>query len=188
MEKAKQGESIEGLKLILPSAEWADEIKDFRSEFMKTESSMDGQGPLYNMEDPLAWISWSRAQEKRETCAPDLVPATQFLYVDEKRHHLIGMIQVRHELNDFLAEYGGHIGYSIRPCDRRKGYGTLQMQAVMPYCWSLGLQKVLITCLQENAGSEKIIRACGGSYESTAVLHDQKQGNLYLKRFWISKP
>jgi predicted acetyltransferase len=178
----------EEMKLILPSAEWADEIKDFRREFLETESSMDGQGLLPRMDDPLKWITWSRAQEKRETCSPDLVPATQFLYVNDEVHHLAGMIQVRHEFNDFLAKYGGHIGYSIRPCDRRKGYGTAQLQAVLPYCWSIGLNEVLITCLRGNTGSEKIILACGGVYESTVTLHDEKQGDLFLKRFWIRRP
>ena len=45
----------------------------------------------------------------------------------------------------------------------------------------------MITCLRDNTGSEKIIRACGGVYDSTAVLHDEKQGDLYLKRFWIDQ-
>lgn len=123
METMRNRNSIPELKLLLLSAEWADEIQEFRREFIESRSSMDGQGPLCRMADPLEWIAWSRAQEKRETCEPGLVPATQFLYVDEKNHHLIGMIQVRHERNDYLAGYGGHIGYSIRPCDRRRGYG-----------------------------------------------------------------
>lgn len=67
------------LKLVLPPAARADEIKDFRSEFIENKSSTDGHGPLQRIEDPLEWIAWSRAQEKRETCSPDLVPATQFL-------------------------------------------------------------------------------------------------------------
>lgn len=176
------------LKLILPSAEWADEIADFRREFLASGSSMDGQGPLARMADPLEWIAWSHAQQKRETCAAGLVPATQFLYVDEQAHHLAGMIQVRHELNDYLARFGGHIGYSVRPGDRRRGYGTRQLKAVLPYCWSLGLDRILITCRRGNIGSEKIILACGGVYEDTAELHDPERGDLWLKRFWISHP
>lgn len=92
------------------------------------------------------------------------------------------MIQVRHYFNDFLSMFGGHIGYSIKPCERRKGYATSMLKAILLYCKDLGLDKILITCIDGNIGSEKAILNNGGVYESTVCEQDR---NRNLKRFWI---
>ena len=91
--------------------------------------------------------------------------------------------QVRHTFNDFLEKYAGHIGYSVRPSERRQGYATAQLRAVLPFCREIGLGKVLISCIDGNVGSERTILACGGVYESTVYEPDE---GVYLKRFWIT--
>ena len=96
------------------------------------------------------------------------------------------MIQVRHEFNEFLEKYGGHIGYSVRPSERRKGYAKAMLAAALPFCWhELGLDRVLVSCLRENEGSRRTILANGGIYEST-VLEPLDQ--VYLERYWIERP
>ena len=92
------------------------------------------------------------------------------------------MIQVRHYFNDYLSRFGGHIGYSVKPDERRKGYATSMLKAILPYCKDLGLDKILITCIDDNIGSEKVILNNGGVYESTVNEPDMKRN---LKRFWI---
>jgi predicted acetyltransferase len=171
------------LTLCQPEAAWADEISAFRQEFLKAGSSMDGTSSLETMPDPLKWIQHCRNKSRRKTCPPQLVPATEFLYVEEKTHEIIGMINVRHELNENLALPGGHIGYCIRPSQRRHGYGTRMLKDTLPYCRSIGLERVLITCLQENTASARIIRAAGGKFESTIALADHPE--IVYKRFWI---
>ena len=93
------------------------------------------------------------------------------------------MLQVRHYFNDWLSKFGGHIGYSIKPDERRKGYATSMLKAILPYCKDLNLDKILITCIDDNIGSEKTILNNGGVYESTVNEPDRK---CNLKRFWIT--
>lgn len=92
-------------------------------------------------------------------------------------------MDVRHYFNDFLEQYGGHIGYSIRPSERRKGYATAMLRESLKYCREIGLIKILVTCLKDNEVSRKIILSCGGIYERTAV--DPKTANHY-ERYWIT--
>ena len=92
------------------------------------------------------------------------------------------MLAVRHFLNETLEKYGGHIGYSIRPSERRKGYAKKMLKAALPFCRELGLRQVLITCREDNIASERTILANGGVYEST-VREPEK--DVRLKRFWI---
>lgn len=90
---------------------------------------------------------------------------------------------MRHYFNDYLSEFGGHIGYSVKPSERRKGYATSMLNAILPYCREIGLDKILITCIDGNIGSEKTILNNGGIYESTVYEPCEK---CSLKRFWIA--
>jgi predicted acetyltransferase len=93
------------------------------------------------------------------------------------------MLQVRHRLNDFLEKYGGHIGYSVRPSERRRGYAKEMLKMALPFCRQIGIDKILITCIDGNIGSEKTILANGGVYETT--VHEPNE-NVDLKRYWIA--
>ena len=169
--------------LTRPTAAYADQIRELRQEFLDAGSSMDGMGPLRRMEDPEAYITRCVRDEDPNQIPANRVPATQFLFIRAEGNRLIGMIQVRHYFNEQLAQYGGHIGYSIRPGERRKGYAKEMLRMALPYCRELGLEKVLITCIDGNIGSEKTILANGGVYESTVYEPDEQ---IYLKRFWIT--
>lgn len=169
--------------LIEPSKIYEEQIREYRQDFLDTNSSMDGCGPLCKCEDPITYISECEKCTASETLPDGLVIATQFFYVRKADNRLVGMIQVRHYFNDYLSKYGGHIGYSIRPNERRKGYATSMLNAVLPYCREIGLDKILITCNDGNIGSEKTILNNGGIYESTIYESDEK---CNLKRFWIT--
>lgn len=169
--------------LIEPSEIYAEQIREYRQDFLDTNSSMDGCGPLCKCEDPITYISECEKCTVSGTLPDGLVIATQFFYVRKADNCLVGMIQVRHYFNDYLSKYGGHIGYSIRPNERRKGYATSMLNAVLPYCREIGLDKILITCIDGNIGSEKTILNNGGIYESTVYESGE---NCSLKRFWIT--
>ena len=104
------------------------------------------------------------------------------MLVREEDHKIVGMIQVRHCFNDYLEKYGGHIGYSVAPDERRKGYASQMLEMVLPECRKLGIGKVLITCRKGNEGSRKTILKNGGIYESEVYEPDNK---VYLERYWI---
>ena len=169
------------MKLVLPSPEYAGEIAAYRREFLQQGGSMDGAGPLRRMEDPLEWIAFCQRLMRGE--AEDWVADTQFLYVREADGKIVGMMDVRHDLNDYLAEYGGHIGYSVRPGERRKGYAGRMLALGLDYCWDqLGLDRVMVNCLEENEASRRTILSCGGVYDST--VHEPEE-DIDLERYWI---
>ena len=174
---------MEKLILIKPSAEYADQIKEYRQEFLDAGDSMDGTGSLRRFDDPLDFIQKCKDYESLETLPADRVLATQFMLVRKSDGKVLGMLQVRHYFNEYLEKFGGHIGYSVRPSERRKGYAKQMLKMALPYCREIGLDKVLITCIDGNIGSEKTILANGGVYESTVYEPNKKE---YLKRFWIT--
>ncbi|MBE5784877.1 MAG: GNAT family N-acetyltransferase [Clostridiales bacterium] len=173
---------MEEFILTRPTNEYAVEIAQYRQEFLAAGSSMDGTGPLRKTEDPEEYIKICAKLEHRETTPAHYVPATQFIYVRAADRKILGFIQVRHYLNDHLLHFGGHIGYSVRPGERRRGYAKAMLKAALPFCRDMGLKKVLITCDENNIASEKTILANGGKYESTVYEPDEK---INLKRFWI---
>lgn len=168
--------------LVRPTSEYANQIAEYRQEFLDVGDSMDGTGPLRRFEKPEEYIKTCAEYEDPEKVPLHLVPATQFLFVRKNDNKLVGMLQVRHYFNDYLEKYAGHIGYSVRPSERRKGYAKQMLKTALPFCRELGLDKVLITCVDGNIGSEKTILANGGIYESTV---NEPNEHKDLKRFWI---
>ena len=94
----------------------------------------------------------------------------------------IGETHIRHRLNDYLIKEGGHVGYGIRPAWRRQGYGKLILALALEECRRLGLHRVLVTCLEDNVASARIIEANGGELEN--VIADPA-GRGPLCRYWI---
>jgi predicted acetyltransferase len=170
------------MKLTEPTMEYEQQIRAYRKAFLECGDSMDGTGGLRDFENPEDWIRFSENNKNPETVSEGLVPATQYVLVREEDHKIVGMIQVRHCFNDYLEKYGGHIGYSVAPDERRKGYASQMLEMVLPECRKLGIGKVLITCRKGNEGSRKTILKNGGIYESEVYEPDNK---VYLERYWI---
>lgn len=111
----------------------------------------------------------------------NLVPNSVFFLLDLDRNRLIGAVNIRHELNEDLLLYGGHIGDGVRPSERKKGYATEMIRLALIECKKLGINKVLITCDKDNIGSRKSIINNGGIKENE-VMED---GEI-LERYWIT--
>lgn len=169
--------------LIRPSAEWLEEVRAYRQEFLDKGDSMDGAGPLRRCENPAEWLAEIRLYERPETVPEGKVQATQFLCVRPSDGRLLGMLQVRHTLNEYLAHFAGHIGYSVRPSERRKGVASWMLHEGLPYCRALGLDRVMVACLADNEASRRTILANGGVYDRTVYEPDE---GVYLEQYWIT--
>lgn len=109
------------------------------------------------------------------------VPDSVFFLLDEERNILLGAVNIRHYLNDYLLQYGGHIGDGIRPSERRKGYATKIISLALIECKKLGIDKVLMVCDKSNIASAKSIINNGGILENEFVDED---GEIN-QRYWI---
>lgn len=104
------------------------------------------------------------------------VPCTYLWMVQDDAY--VGAVSLRHNLdNPFLAELGGHIGYSVRPSMRRRGHATDALRHTVALAADRGIEQVLVTCDEGNVASARTIESCGGEYEDT------RQGK---RRYWIA--
>jgi len=102
------------------------------------------------------------------------VPCTELWMTDGEEY--LGRISLRHELTELLFNWGGHIGYSVRPSARRRGFASQALGMMLPVCAGLGIDPALVTCDPDNDGSRRTIEKNGGVYEDT------REGKL---RFWL---
>jgi predicted acetyltransferase len=108
------------------------------------------------------------------------VPAT-FL-IAENDGELVGRTSIRHELNDFLFTVGGHIGYGVLPNYRRQGFATEILKQSLTFINQLGITEVLVTCLEGNVGSKKVIQSQGGILENKVEYE-----GAFWERYWITR-
>ncbi|MGI5898683.1 MAG: GNAT family N-acetyltransferase [Christensenellales bacterium] len=170
-------------KIILerPGPQHMDDVFSYMQEHIgQGEYHLHGSGGL---DKALSYEEWLEDLRHEQTQPKEgLVPATTFFAVRKHDRKLIGAIQIRHELNDFLLKYYGHIGFGVRPMERKKGYATQMLGLALDYCRQLGLENILISCDKTNAASAATIQKCGGVLENEVA---QEDGSL-LQRYWIS--
>ena len=109
------------------------------------------------------------------------VPDSVYFLLDVERDILLGAVNIRHCLNDYLLQFGGHIGDGVRPSERRKGYATEMIRLALMECRKLGMNRVLMVCDKTNVGSAKSIIKNGGVLENEVVDDNGK----IQQRYWI---
>ncbi|MFC1622953.1 GNAT family N-acetyltransferase [Patescibacteria group bacterium] len=162
------------MKLVKPTKKYTESWKEAMQEFRKENpespryASLDIEEYIQNMED----------YSQGKNLPNGFVASTMYWLIDDEK--FVGYVEIHHELNDKLTKEGGHVGYAIRPTERRKGYGKKILELTLPKAQQLGIKKVLITCDDVNVASWKIIEKNGG------VLQDKIEvdGKL-VRRYWI---
>ena len=169
--------------LIKPTMEYADEILKFRQEILESNDrdSFAGCGNLKEFLSASEWINYINMMESEETCPKDRVTSNVYIAVRLSDHKIVGVIDFRHHINHpILSEWGGHIGYSVRPTERCKGYAKEMLRQNLKNCKEFGLEKVMITCDWDNIASEKTIISNGGILEREIYVDGMK-----MMRYWI---
>jgi predicted acetyltransferase len=142
-----------------------------------------GLGPDDDVDSPAgfaAWVSWLNAQPGLCPSHPDdRVPATHWWIAEDGA--ILGAITLRHRLNPKLLEAGGNIGYGVRPSARGRGVATWALREVLREATATGLDRVLITCADDNPASARVIEHCGGILED---IRDTWLGRP-TRRYWI---
>ena len=177
---------VQGERLILrePNKEDEEQILEIVSEFKKNlEQSIPGSSGIEGYISFDEWLTKIKYASQKETVTAGRVVSTQFVSVRICDNKIVGFVNLRHELNDYLLKFGGHIGASIRPSERNKGYGTEQIKLCVKHCNDLGISDILITCKDWNIASKTSIMNAGGKFENTEVDPD---GNI-LERYWIRR-
>lgn len=156
-----------------PSIERKDAIIDYLNEFVEYNSDINGTGSLdkifegYTFEEALERCLKCQNKEYAEKIGK--CQAKTFLLIRENDNKIIGSINIRWNLNERMLRFGGHIGYSIRPTERRKGYNKINLYLGMLEAQKLGLEKVMLDCDVNNLGSDRTLKALGGFLERTEI-------------------
>lgn len=174
---------MEEITLVVPSMAYEEQIKAYRNEFIENGDSMDGTSFLKEYEDVAEWLAFIEKNHHEETVTEGLVVATELLAVRSSDDKVVGMIDIRHTLNDYLLKFGGHIGYSVRRSEWNQGYAKEMLHQALEVCRTLALEKVLLTCDKANPASAKVIQFNGGRLENE--LLDESDGEI-VQRYWIT--
>lgn len=170
------------LELIFPTKEYKKEVEEYLQEFLDNgENEIAGDGGLDRIRDFDKWLEKVQNDLSVDTIDKDRIPATLYLTIRKSDKKIVGNLQIRHFLNEKLLNYGGHIGDSVRPSERRKGYATEQIRLALEKCKELGIDNVLMDCDKTNIGSAKSIQKNGGILENEIYV-----GNEIVQRYWIS--
>lgn len=168
--------------LEIPGVERKAEAKSYIDEFINFNSEIHGSAGLENyINDYALWVERVK-NNWNNPISNGLVPAHTYFLVRKNDNKIIGMIDIRLYLNDYLEKFGGHIGYSIRPTERNKGYSKINLYLALKDCKNVGLENVLITCSKSNIASARTIKALVG------VLSDEifdEEMNTIVQRYWI---
>ncbi len=170
-----------------PSLKRKEEIIEFLDEFIKYNFEINGSGGLDKIYDGYTFeAALERCLKKEDvksyTTSSKCLGKT-LLLIRESDNRIVGTINVRWNLNDEMLKFAGHIGYGVRPTERRKGYGKLNLYMGLIEEQKLGVKRVMVSCTTDNIGSNKTIIALGGILERTEIdTYDNTESNVY----WIN--
>ena len=166
--------------LVKPDLSYADEIIKYKEESLAESPIINGSAGLDRFSSIEDWLEELKKRSCEDTVPKGLVPSSTYLGVREKDNYIVGMIDIRHYLNEYLTQVGGHIGYGVRKTERNKGYAKQMLKLALEKCKELKIKKVLITCDEDNIASEKVILSVNAKLEDIRNVDGENK-----KRFWI---
>lgn len=172
------------IRLRKPTMQDAGQVMSLRDEIMEADCGGDafaGCGELRQAATMEEWLDVLRKHEDEENVPEGRVPSTSYVAVRKDDGCIVGIIDLRYHINHpILGLWGGHMGYTVRPCERGKGYAKEMLRQNLLHCRERGMERVMVTCSETNAASERVILANGGVYEKTVKVDGEG-----IKRYWI---
>jgi predicted acetyltransferase len=167
------------MKLIEPSLELKDAYLEMISEWAKVED-LQNTSP-FSLKYKIDVFEDFLDQLKQDKLNPreGFVPSTTYCLVNESEK-IVGLVNLRHYLNERLSIMGGHIGYGVPPAERRKGYATKMLELTLIEAKKLGIEKAFLTCYTENIGSNKTIINNGGILAVTCEVEGRMTNKYFI--------
>ncbi len=170
------------VKLVAPSVEYAKTVLETLAEYAEHGMDHEYENQSVAAVDFPRFVRELQRSGSGECQEPNTVPESYFWLIDDEGQH-VGDVSVRHYLSERLLREGGHVSYTVRPSQRRKGYGTALLQLILPKAAGLGLRRVLVLCYEDNSPSIKIIERMGGRLEDRIIAEGNGRAVL---RYWIT--
>lgn len=156
---------MEKFRYVKPAVEHKQQAIEYIKEFHQHNSQINGVGGLHNYLDD--YEGWLEKLEKDRQIIPseEAVPSDTFFLVRESDGKIVGMSCVRFALNKARRLHGQHVGYSIRPTERLKGYNKINLYLALKVCQQHGIKETWLDCDKINIGSSKTMMALGGKQQ-----------------------
>ena len=166
------------ITLKRPTKEYESEALAFKQEFIENgETTINGSELLDQMDSYDEWLKSVTDNISPDTVNPEWVVTDTYFAFDED-DNIVGIIDLRHELNDFLKDYGNS-GYSVRPSQRRKGYATEMLKLIIERARQIGMDKLQLSVETSNEASVKTITKNGGKYERS-FSYEGEEAAVYM--------
>lgn len=178
---------LEEFYLETPTLKRKEEAIEMINEFFEVNSELHGDSSLGEFLKEETYEKWNEKIEF-EKCEENMknssrVPAETYFLVRKSDNKLIGMIDLRLRLNDYLKHFGGHIGYCVRPSERRKGYNKINLYLALKRFQELGTKEIMIDCAAKNEGSKKTIESFPANLERSEI---DPSDNTLTNVYWIN--
>lgn len=165
------------IRLVRPTKQLKEQAIKFRQEFFDNHETVINGSELFDKTDQYEdWLTAVTANTNIETVNVNWVVTDTFFAVDEKGK-IVGIIDLRHTLNDFLKDLG-NCGYSVRPSERRKGYATEMLRLLLPIAKNAGMKELHLSVERDNEASIKTIVKNGGKHERSFEFEGE-QADIY---------
>jgi len=167
------------LTLVEPSAVHEHAFKEMLAEWEQAGEKIVPFVLRMDYEDFPAYVGNLEKMKSEPTGDRKTVNSSTFWLMNAEGR-MLGAVNIRHELNEHLLKIGGHIGFGIRPSARRRGYAVQQLKLALDKARELGLERVLLTCDDDNEASRRTILRCGGVLENETFFNGKM-----VQRYWI---
>ena len=178
---------MEKFYLEKPSINRKQDALNYLNEHIQYKSKINGNRGLNRCINDISYEQWLEEvlNMPNEEYAKSLgyVPGYTYFLIRREDDKIIGMINIRYNLTEEMLTYAGHIGYGVRPSERRKGYAKLQLYLALKKANELSLDKVMISCDETNEASDRTIKSLGGVFERKQLEQDRSE---ILNIYWIN--